>query len=486
MSAESQTLQQDYIRLTERFKALSTFDQFLQGIHRAFLPARTGHALDLNSLYDELKLLSSKGGLADGSTAPPLAELEAKFEAAAGELRAADISLSPSLTRRYFEKVLPSDPRIPFYLLRFYGSFSQTDEDLLDKVDYLATVLAAGSPDPAAAPSRSPSEIRKLFDAVLTDTGWPRVDDDTASEIARAFDEIAAQIAAASGFGNLAEEGWIESLRNFKRQVGRGLAHPEILTSAALCNLTARAAFHRLYEREERTLRGAARRIGGMGHQPSGGDREDSAALRLFEESRREFERQVAEGSVRWRQLLEVRQAASEALKLLGVPEAETGEKTRGGEEAALGGLDDPFWGPCLRRILSTLGDGGEVSVEGLRSLAEWSLETWETDAARRLMGGQHLSREDHAVLSAAALRIKAEGETDAAGKSSNAGVPADLLQQARETLARASELDHVFSEFVGGNQSDDESAEHVRCWTRTRMRLLHATSALWLALDGS
>jgi hypothetical protein len=206
----------------------------------------------------------------------------------------------------------------------------------------------------------------------------------------------------------------------------------------------------------------------------------------MFEESRREFERQVAEGSVRWRQLLEVRQAASEALKLLGVPEAETGEKAHRDEDAELGGLEDPFWGPCLRRILSTLGDGGEVSVEGLRNLAEWNLEIWETDAARRLMGGQHLSKEDHAVLSAAALRIKAEDETDAARKCSGSGVPAELLRKARETLAHAAELDDVFSEFAGRDQADDESTEHGRWWTRTRMRLLHATSALWLALDGS
>src|SRR6266542_3369593 len=216
MSAEAQSLERDYIRLTERFKALSTFDEFLQGIHRAFLPIQSRDIVDLGPLYEELKRLSEAARAGTGE--PPaelLRDLEVKFDAAGSQLRAVDIQLSPSLTRRYFEKVRPSDQRIPFYLLRFYALYPQTDEDLLDKVDYLATMLAAGSPDPAAPLQRSRGEVRELFDTVLNGSAWPRVDDDTAAEIARAFDEVAAQLASVTGFGSLAEEGWIESLRNF-------------------------------------------------------------------------------------------------------------------------------------------------------------------------------------------------------------------------------------------------------------------------------
>ncbi len=486
VSAESQALERDYIRLTERFKALSAFDQFLQGIHRAFLSARVGDVVDLDPLYEELKRLFPGEGA--GTSEPPESsrrELEAKFDAAASQLSAADIQLSPSLTRRYFEKVRPSDRRIPFYILRFYASQSQTDENLLDKVDYLATVLAAGSPDPAASPQRSRGEIRKLFDAVLLGSVWPSVDGDTAAEIARAFDEVAAEISAASELGSLAGEGWIESLRNFKRQVSRGLAHAEILTAAALCNLAARATFRRLYEKEERILRGVSRRIQEMEQRSSSRDLEDTAALRLFQESRRELDRQLAAGSVRWRQLLEARQAASEALKMLGASEEGASEETSAEAEAALGGLEDPFWGPCLRRVLATLGDGGAVqSLEGLRSLAVWKLETWETDAARQLIARRPLSRSDRAVLSAAALRVKAESETEATRKHASSCLPADLLQEARATLAHASELDRAFAGLAGAIQTPTESGEQIRCWTRTRLRLLHATSALWLALD--
>ena len=171
---------------------------------------------------------------------------------------------------------------------------------------------------------------------------------------------------------------------------------------------------------------------------------------------------------------------------MLGLSEPAGDEETRADSESTLGSLEDPFWGPCIRRILSTLGDGGDVSVEGLRSLSQWKLETWETDAARRMMSGQHLSKGEYAVLSAAALRIKAEGETESTRKSAASRIPADLLRDARQTLAHALELDRAFAALAGTVQSSDESGEQVRCWTRTRMRLLHVTSALWLALDGN
>ena len=42
--------------------------------------------------------------------------------------------------RRFADKIRPQDERSAFYLLRFYFSQSDVDEDLIDKVDFLATV----------------------------------------------------------------------------------------------------------------------------------------------------------------------------------------------------------------------------------------------------------------------------------------------------------------------------------------------------------
>jgi hypothetical protein len=486
MSAEqSQLFDRDYIRLTERFKALSTFGQFLQGIQRAFLPVSGGLSLDLGSLYEEVKALSTRLDEKPPELVKEMIQaLDAKMDAAALELRTKELTLSPSLTRRYFEKVRPGDDRIPFYLLRFYLSQSEMDESMLDKVDCLATVAAAGSPDPAAPGTRSREEIRALFDRLLAGAATP-IDDEVAPEIARAFDELASQIEATTEFADLAGEGSIEALRTLKRRAARGLAHPEILTAVVCCNLKARAVFRRLYEKEESTLREASNRITELWSRAGAMELEAEAVLRRFRESRSAVDSQAAQGTVRWRQLLDLQQAASAALKVLGEGEPKPREamETVAEKDRPVVGEEDPFWGPCLRRVLGAVeASRGEDS----KSPAALDLETWEREAALRWIAGAPLSRSENAVLSAAALRAKAESETEAARGRRGSEVPPDLLAGARATLSHASEIDRTFGELVGAQGASAGGGDDVRHWMRTRLRLLQAASALWLELDRS
>ena len=61
MSVEKiQLLHEDYIRLTERFKALWTFHQFVRGVYKTFFSADPGYALDFTALYDEVKAIASQ------------------------------------------------------------------------------------------------------------------------------------------------------------------------------------------------------------------------------------------------------------------------------------------------------------------------------------------------------------------------------------------------------------------------------------------
>lgn len=485
MSAEKhKPFEREYIRLTERFKALSTFAQFLQGIHRAFLPIQVGPALDLGSLYEDVKALSGRI-----QQNPPervermIREISAKLETAAGKLRQADMALSPSLTRRYFERVRPADERIPFYLLRFYLGQSETDDNLLDKVDYLATVAAAGTQNPGAAVVRSREEIRTLFEklagASATSTG-----DEVAPEIAKAFDELATQIAATRGFEDLAGEGWIESLRTLKRRIARGMAHPQILAAAVSCNLTARTVFQSLYEKEEDALREATDRITELEHQALPMEDQIEVALRRFRESQSAVESQTAQGTVRWRQLLELHQATVDAMKLVAGwnPESEASRETPSPE----GGLPldenaDPFWGPCLRQLLVAVQAAQE---ENPAPSADFCLESWETDVALRSIAATPLTKPETAVLLGAALRVKTESEIEAALGGKETGIPPNVMREARATLSHVSEIDRTIGELVAAQRPPDASDEDVRRWMRTRLRLLHAASALWLELD--
>jgi len=205
--------------------------------------------------------------------------------------------------------------------------------------------------------------------------------------------------------------------------------------------------------------------------------------VRRFRDSGRTVESQEAEGSLRWRQLLEFHEAAAAALNLLDgwIPDSRAviDEGLPEGEQP-LREEDELFWKPCLRRLREA------VDPARRDALPDCHLEAWEADTAVRSSSSSLLSKAESVVLYAAALRVKAESETEAARKREGPEVPADLVEQARATLAHVTELDHVFAELVGaqvfsGAKDEDED---VRQWMRTRLRLIQAAAALWLELD--
>src|SRR5690349_17841400 len=104
MSVERiQLLHEDYIRLTERFKALWTFHQFLRGVQKTFFASEPSYALDFGRLYDDVRAVA---GTIDTTSpekvAPRLRELSERLDAFARKLREADRHISPSYVRRFF------------------------------------------------------------------------------------------------------------------------------------------------------------------------------------------------------------------------------------------------------------------------------------------------------------------------------------------------------------------------------------------------
>jgi hypothetical protein len=275
-------------------------------------------------------------------------------------------------------------------------------------------------------------------------------------------------------------------LRTLKRRLARGQAQPEILTAVASCNLTARAVFQRLYEKEREALRESLERIDELEHRAGKLDVGSAAVLRRFRDSGRVVEGQEAEGSLRWRQLLELHEAAEAAINVLDgwIPDAPAvGEEGSPDAEPMLREEDNAFWKPCLRRLQEVV---DSARAKGAAAPPDGRLERWEAQAAVRSAQSSILSKSESVVLYAAALRVKAESETEAARGRAGSEVPPELLEQARETLSHVTELDHVFAELVGaqvfsGAKDEDED---VRQWMRTRLRLIQAAAALWLEID--
>ena len=494
MSVERiQLLHEDYIRLTERFKALWTFHQFLRGVQKTFFASEPGYTMDFGKLYDDVK---SVAGTIDTTSpekvAPKIRELAERLDAVSRKLREADRHISPSYVRRFFEKVQPQDEKIAFHLLRFYFSQPDVDEDVVDKVDFLATVLAAGPAADEDGPRPRP-DMQKFFESATAASVWPRLDVTSTPSIVRAFDDLAADMTRAQEFEDLVTARLLNNVRTLKRRVASGLANPEVLAAVAKCNLRTRSVFHRLYEREERRLEEATDRIGDLEKELARGglDAPSAEEFRRFRESRQRFERQSRESNVKALQVVELKEAIGEVLgrfELSGLAADDIDEVLELVEEVESDAADDGFWRPYLDRVLGAVelyDDGTGPLRTGISGLENLRLEPWELKAARRTVaaGGEPPTDRDRTLLRAAALRLKAEEETETLRACAGMSPSADMLRAARATLGRVPMLDAALSAVIDESAAVS-SSEDIRCWTRTRFRLLRATSDLWLMQD--
>jgi hypothetical protein len=493
MSVERiQLLHEDYIRLTERFKALWTFHQFLRGVQKTFFASEPGYALDFGKLYDDVRAVASSiGTAAPEKVAPKLRELSERLDAFSRQLRDADRHISPSYVRRFFEKVQPQDEKIAFHLLRFYFSQPDVDADVVDKVDFLATVVATG--EPTSEPSRPRADMKKFFESATAASVWPRLDATTTPTIVRAFDELAADMARAQEFEDLVTARLLNNVRTLKRRVASGLANPEVLAAVATCNLQTRSVFHRLYEREENRLEEATERIGDLEKELARGGLEAPTAeeFRKFHESRLRFEHQSRESNVKALQVVELKEAIGQVLgrfELTGLAADDIDEVLEMVEEVESESTDEAFWKPQVERVLSSveLHDEGtgplRTDIPGLENLR---LEPWELKAARHTVaaGGQPPTDRDRTLLRAVALRLKAEEETETLRAGAPMGPSSETLRSARATLGRVPALDSAISCVIDEAEAVS-SSEEIRSWTRTRFRLLRATADLWLMQD--
>src|SRR5262245_7428721 len=493
MSVERiQLLHEDYIRLTERFKALWTFHQFLRGVQKTFFAAEPGYALDFTKLYEDVRAVA---GAIDTTSpekvSPRIRELAERLDAFSRTLREADRNISPSYVRRFFEKVQPQDEKIAFHLLRFYFSQPDVDQDVVDKVEFLATVVAAGPAGEGGGRGRP--DARKYLESAAATSVWPRIDPATVPTISRAFAELAADMALAQEFEDLVTAKLLNNVRTLKRRVANGLAHPEVLTAVATCNLSTRSVFHRLYGRGERRLEEATERIGDLEKELTRGGIEvpTTEEFRKFHESRQRWERQSRDSNLKALQVVELKEAIGQVLgrfELSGLAAEDIDEALELVEEVESESDDAEFWKPYLDRVLGAVelyDDGAGPLRTDLAGLENLRLETWELKAARRAVaeGGPALTERDRTLIRAVALRLKAEEETERLRAAAPSAPSLELLRAARATLGRVPLLDAALSSVVDEAEAVS-SSEEIRSWTRTRFRLLRATADLWLMQD--
>jgi hypothetical protein len=532
---EAPNLNQAYTRLSEKFKTLWTFHQFLQGLHKTFLGSAPPYTIDFQGLYEEIKGLAVSMTFQPAAVAETIQRLDGQLDGIHRTLADDDTAVPPSYVRRFLEKVRTEEEKLLVSLLRFHFYSRILQHDAVDKVDFLVTLVGARrSLDDGHYIVRFPIELQKLFGGLIALAPRNEPPQELVSGLVESLARMKRQIEGCGRFEDLVESKVLDNLRRLKHNMGSAFYTVEALSAMLEANLAAKNKFSSLYEAEERRLLDASRRLQNAETElESGGwQREDLAGeFRKFHELKTDIEAKSKERGVRRQEVRRLAQSIETLLARLDLPcepaaapasappvrgAARPTDPAPGTETAppidtsrglsahpreigrprvredATAPEKDPLTSDAASKILSSIELGDGPSGTGARGLARFRLEPWEVSAARRILRSEVSGDADRArdllLFESALVRIRIDEEAQqlrgadvAAGAGGAHGVPASRLASAGLCLVRAQELDRRFRAEI---ETARDAPERLKEVNRSRFRLLRSFAGLWLLHD--
>jgi len=500
--AEGLSLQARYGRISDRLKATWTSHQFVAGTFRHFLAAPLPYEVDFTRIYDrtrELAAMMENRRLV--ATIGAVADLEESLDRAARDLLAADDRISPSLLRRFFEKLKRQDDMIIEYLIKFYLYADAVEADRRDKLDFLFTRLGEDYvPQRGEFAVRESLELRPQLIPIVSVLRVAPAPREEVVHLIRAVRSMREDITSAARFDELSERNLLKDARTFKHRVGDLFFDPDVLLAVIELNVASKNRFLRLYRGEEqRIVEDSAKLLEhGDAIERNFGDANPAliAEIARFREFKERFDTLRAQSNVKHDVVAHLKASMSNILAQLdrGLDVEEEAEEelptqaffdeTRNADAiTSRFGRTEPLL-EYLVRVASAIDAEGE-------SASQLRLEPWEAAAYLKLFAGAPAESEDDTEelwmlhLRAAALRIKVDEEATILATAIAAGVHPEpaLLTKAKESLDQAKELDTLFSDLL--QEAIYYSNRRIMHQLyRSRFRLLRGFSGLWLIYD--
>lgn len=504
--AEIGQLHSRYVRLSDKFKAVWTFNQLVTGVFKNLLGRDVPHDYDFQQLYEQIRKAGEAIQTASPSSAGPLMDrADTELDHAVGLLIATDAQVAPSILRRFFERLRRQDEKILFNVIKFYLYARATAGEQRDKLDFLLTRVAEVWVDERSEYAmKERSEFRRTIAGLLNGMEFRRVDPAVVADLAREFDNLRDQINGIDSFEELTSSSVLARGRELKQQVGEAYFEPDLLLSIIECNIATKNRFARLYQKEETRLVEDAQRLLENEQSIAHGFGEDNPELLeeigRFKEFKKVFDESRAESNVKHDLISSMKGSLARILARLEErfdPEsdiedigADTFMEPRDHDTVRERFGDDPVLQPFLVRIISILEsvdlDSSHSRIANDPAVQRLRLEPWEISAFEKLYWDRPRSageRDDllYLYVRGAALRLRIDEEARDLAESRSRPAP-ETLERVRETLERAREFDESFKGFL--QEQIHAGSNQVHRVYRSRLRLLRAYSGLWLIYD--
>lgn len=494
-----------FVKLSERFKSLWTYHQFAQSVFQNVLERPLPYKIDFQSVWEPIRQTQTQIGTAAPETVSRDLQTGATDLAnIAKQLLVADVFLTTSVMRRFFERLGSRDEMILVHLIRFYlASPDALEDDRRDKFDFLLTRLGEAYVDEQGGIGiRDSLNLRERFQAIGASFEGELPGQERLLEIIRELKLIRDQIEQADRFEDLTDSDLIGKLRMLKHECGNALFHPDVMLAAVNANVAMKKRFSELYQIEEQEILNNIQRV--IENEDSlrdGFAREDDAIAELerFRKFKEDFDDSRSRSNLKAESIMRMKKSLYRLLgqdrkapekTAVSSPEIEEVE-----ERAALERIfgDDAVLQPYLEQISAALtpwkdrlGPANELAREVVVDLR---LEPWEIAAFLRLYrkeGGQTADERERDLLyvRAAALRSRINEDAGKMLRIMKAeGTASEDLGRIRETLGAAETADSAFGAIMNGAQAQ-WGPEGVRRLHRSRLRLFREFSGLWLIYD--
>lgn len=495
------SLHQRYLRVADRFKSLWTYHQFAKSAYENLVQKRLPYEIDFREAWTPVERTKEALNSARQDEVDVLLNTSnQRIESVSRELLAADAELTPTVMRRFFERLASQDEQLIFNLIKFYIYAGATDGERRDKLDYLLTRIGETHlSDGGEYAARESIALRHQLEAITKLAGSEiTLADDVVGTI-RELREIKSEVDQANQFEDLTSTGLVDRLRKVKHDSGGLFFHPDVMLAAIHANISMRRKFTHLYELEEEKILTSAERI--LTNDESirenlAADPELAGEIDRFKALKNELDKSRSLSNVKHSEVTRIKESlykiVGEDNEIADAASLEIAEDEDDEELIAAFG-EESLLLPDLKRISNGLSPwrDNEGSVESIAKdvVTSLRLERWEIEAFFRLIRGTEEERSkerkrDLLLLRGAALRMRINREAKAMLDLLGGGEPNESgLLAIRAVLKEAEGADGEFAQMIAEMQQK-WSSEALRRLHRSRIRLFRDFSGLWLIYD--